>query len=317
MDVYVALSTTYILALIILSTILNLIICYIIIFKVKTIELPHLFILSISILDILHTSIGLISEICVLHRITSLKNSYGCIEAAFLTFSFTVANIMHMVMISVIRVIALKWPIFYFNNCKKIKCRIAVLCFCYLYGFAWPFFPIVGWSKYEEDLDKRRCSLDWNLTKSNSFSYLICTFVFCYVIPGIVLTWALRVTNKTVEEQRESKFRKNRPNHQTEILEKVYLKVFACSAIAYFVIWTPYAVAALLAVFRVTTPTVIFSLCALFAKLSAISNALVNCYINKSFQTHLHQIKGFHCFTQRNRIMQGNVNASVTEETHA
>ncbi|XP_065674639.1 rhodopsin, G0-coupled [Hydra vulgaris] len=317
MELLVAVYSLYVLSLIILSTTLNLIICYIIISKIKAIEMPHLFILSISISDILHTSIGLVSELCVLHGATTLKKSYTCIGASFLTYSFTVSNIMQMVMISIVRVIALKFPIFYFNNCKKMKFRLGSLFLCYFYGFLWPAFPLLGWSTYEIDLDKRRCSLDWNLTKSNSFTYLMFAFIFCYIFPAIVLVWSLNVTKKTVDEQRETSFRKNRPNEQMEILEKVYLKIFLCSAIAYFLIWTPYASATLLSIFRIKTPSVIFTFCALFAKSSAISNALVNCYMNKSFQVHLNEIRVFSCFIRENRVAPRITNASVTEETQA
>ncbi|XP_065668788.1 uncharacterized protein LOC101234360 isoform X1 [Hydra vulgaris] len=311
--VLVALYTTYIVVLITLSTTLNLIICYVITRKIKAIEIPHLFILSISISDIVHTVVGLVSEVCVLHKVTSLKNSYISVGASFLTYSISVSNIMQIVMISAIRVVALKRPMFYFENCDKVKYKMASLCCCYFYGILWASFPLLGWSKYEEDLDKKRCSLDWNLTKSNTFSYLMFAFIFCYKLPTTLLIWALRVKHQTVDEHR--RFRENCPNQQIEILEKAYLKVLLCSAIAYFVVWTPYSVVSLLSIFKVKIPSIIFTFCALFAKLSAVLNALVNCYINKSFQAHLHDLRIFQCFLKGKRIKHKNT--SWAEETHA
>ncbi|XP_065684413.1 LOW QUALITY PROTEIN: rhodopsin, G0-coupled-like [Hydra vulgaris] len=308
-----ALYTIYILLLIIISTLLNLIICYVIIYKIKTFETTHLFILSISILDMVHAVIGLVSEIYILQNLTVFDKNYICFEASFLTYSISVSNIVYTVIISVIRLIALKWPIYYFNNCKKLRYKMDSLFFCYFYGLLWTLFSLLGWSKYEKDLDGMRCSLDWNLTKYNSFTYLMSTFIFCYILPAIFLFWSLKVVHQTVDYH--SSFRENCPNQLIEILEKSYLNVLICSAVAYFFVWTPYSVVSLLSIFQIKFPSFVITFCALFAKLTTVLNALVNCYFNKSFQVHLYKLKIFEYFLKGNKIAH-NQN-SITGETHA
>ncbi|XP_065667741.1 rhodopsin, G0-coupled-like [Hydra vulgaris] len=308
-----ALYTIYILLLIIISTLLNLIISYVIIYKIKTFEITHLFILSISISDMVHAVIGLVSEIYILQNLTVFDKSYICFEASFLTYFISVSNIVHTVIISVIRLIALKWPIYYFNNCKKLRYKMGSLFFCYFYGLLWALFPLLGWSKYEKDLDGMRCSLDWNLTKYNSFTYLMFTFTFCYIMPAIFLFLSLKVIHQTVDYHRS--FRENCPNQLIEILEKSYLNVLTCSAVAYFVVWTPYSVVSVLSIFQIKIPSFVITFCALFAKLTTVLNALVNCYFNKSFQVHLYKLKIFEYFLKGNKI-EHNPN-SITGEAHA
>ncbi|XP_065673839.1 rhodopsin, G0-coupled-like [Hydra vulgaris] len=288
MEILSTMYTFFVIVIIILSTSLNAIICYIIKKKVKVIELPNLFILSISTSDIIHVLIGLVSELLVLHKIVLTKKSNVCTGAAFLTFFITVSNSLQIVAISVMRMVALKFPFFYIKYCKTKKFRTILLCFCYMYGLMWASFPLLGWSTYEEDLDYKRCSLDWNLTQPDSLSYLLFVFLFCYILPVIMLILAYSLTKKTVVNQ--SIFKKDQPLKQREILERVYIKLFLWSAVAYFVVWTPYAGATLLSILSIKVPSLIFTICALFAKVSAILNALTNCYMNKYFRKHLRKI---------------------------
>ena len=296
-DPYAIFAVLYAVGLLILSTVLNAAIFYVFVFKLKrSSELPQLFIISISILDILQASTGLASEISIFHRVFPLRNIRGCVEAAFLTFFTTVVRIIHMVVISLLRYFAFKNPVSYFNYCKRLWQRFALLFFCYLYGFLWAFLPITGWSNYEDDLDKRRCSLDWKLIHSSSLTYLMFVLVFCYILPGALLLWTLKKTNAAVAQNEENIFRKNCFNQQTEILAKVYLNIFSCFTIGCFVTWTPYIFVCVIAIFGVAVPPFLFHLAALFASLSSIIGAFVNCYFNKSFQSQLLHMGVFRWF---------------------
>ncbi|XP_012563781.2 rhodopsin, G0-coupled [Hydra vulgaris] len=305
MDVLETAYFVCVLAIVILSVLLNATIIFTIIYKIKVTKLPHVFILSISIFDIIHTLIGFGAELYVLYGIYSLKKSFVCIGASFVTFFITASNILKTVIISIMRAISIKWPFFYIKYCKTVKVRTLLLFFCYLYGFLWPSFPLIGWSKYEIDLDKKRCSLDWNLTHSGSLSYLITVFLFCYFLPIIGLIFVYNAVKEKVVSKCTVKRAQVGTNR--DILEMVYLKLSLWSVIFYFVIWTPYASASLLSIFKIKSPSVIYTLCALFSKLSAISNALTNCYFNKYFRNHIKKIKLFQCFINRNKESNDNV----------
>ncbi|XP_065672325.1 uncharacterized protein LOC105843192 isoform X2 [Hydra vulgaris] len=299
MDVLVSAYYACVLAIIILSTLLNALLIYIVIYKIKVTKLLHIFILSISISDVIHTLIGYIAELWVLHEVYSLKKSFVCIGASFLMVFITVSNILQAVIISIMKVIAIRWPFFYIIYCKTIKMKILSLFFCYFYGFLWPFIPLFGLSKYELDLDKMQCSFDWKLIHSGSLSYLLVLFLFCYILSIVALVFAYISIKKTVAGRctvKRAQLGKSRG-----IQEMVYLKLALGSAILYFIIWTPYAGASILSIFKIKSPNVIFTLCALFSKLSVVSNALMNCYFNKYFRNHLKKTKLFQYFIKWNR----------------
>ncbi|XP_065672296.1 parapinopsin-like [Hydra vulgaris] len=304
MDVLASAYFVCVLAIIILSILLNALLIYIIVYKIKVTKLPHVFILSISISDVIHTLIGYTAEVWVLYEVYSLKVRFVCIGASFLTVFTSVSNILQTVITLIMRAIAIKWPFFYIIYCKTRKTKILLLLFCYSNGFLWPFIPLIGWSKYELDLDEMRCSFDWKLKHSDSLSYLIVLFLFCYFLPVIAMIFAYIAIKKTVVNSctiKRAQLGKNR-----NIQEMVYLKLAFWSAIFYFIIWTPYAGISLLSVFKIKSPSVIYTICALFSKLSAILNALTNCYFNKYFRNHLKKIKLFQYFIKRNRRSSDN-----------
>ena len=259
-------------------------------------EISHLFIVSISISDIAQVLSGLIPQVILTVGNYPVKNDFICIGSGFLTFALAVTNIMHIAVVSVIRAIGLKLPMFYYKNCKKRHYKVFCLCFCYAYGFVWASLPLIGWSKYEVDVDHRRCSLDWKLTRKDTFSFILNGLIFCFFLPGILISIALFISNKTSYRK---KFKNQIGHGAKQILEKVYLKVFAISAIAFIVVWTPYVVLTFLTMLKIEVPSHLFSISAFFAKLSSITNALANCYINKSFQKQLLNLNFFSCLKRK------------------
>ena len=286
---------------IILSLILNLIICYIIFFKMPKIEISHLFIVSISVSDIVQILVGLIPEMLMTVRVHPIKKDLVCIGSGSLTYALAVVNIMHLTVVSIIRAIGIKCPVFYYKNCKNRSYKVLSITFCYAYGFIWALFPLIGWSKYEIDVDYHRCSLDWKFSRKDTLSYVLAVEIFCFILPGLVITIALILSNKSSSGR---KFQMKATPHLTKLLEKVYLKIFTLSAIAFFVFWTPYAFVTLLTMLEIKVPTYLFSISAFCAKLSSITNGVVNCYVNKSFRNHLYKLSFFR-YLKRNRTVEG------------
>nr|QHF16606.1 opsin [Hydra vulgaris] len=272
-----------------LSVVLNTTAFYTISIKVKKKELAHLFILSISFTNLLESIIGLLPHIITSGEILSGSNSL-CIASGFAVFGFATTSITHLCVHSLSRTVAIKYPIYYFKNRKRFWYRTALISVCYVYGFIWATFPAISWSKYDLDLDKRRCSLDWNLTRSDSLSYILSVLIFCNIFPGILITIGLFKSKKVIYRRRTRNLGQKDDN-QPDIFEKHYLKVFSLSSVLFFVAWTPYAVVSILALLKIAPPPLLVTTAALFSKLSAVSNVLVNCFINKSFIKHLFSIR--------------------------
>ncbi|XP_012555848.2 opsin-3 [Hydra vulgaris] len=265
------------------SVVLNMTACYVILVKVKRKEITHLFVVSISMTNLLETMIGLTPQILIADQ-SLLEKTPLCIASGFIVLGFAITNISHLAMLSFIRTFAIKYPMRYLQLHKMFWCKVASILVCYANGFFWAILPLLGWSKYELDLDKKRCSLDWSLTKANSFSYILTIFIFCNILPGIIIVLTLYFSKKTVFRRKTCKDCQNR---ETDILEKEYLRVCFLSATAYFLFWTTYAIVSVLTLLKVFVPVELTTTTALVAKLSTISNVLINCYVIKSFRKQL------------------------------
>ena len=296
MNIYKTVSGAFFSTVLVTSILLNMTACYIILIKVKRKELTHLFIISISVTNLLESVLGIIPQI-VMSAESLFERTNLCITSGFAVFGFAITNIAHLSVLSLIRTVAIKYPIFYFKNCKKFWCRVTLISVCYAYGFTWATLPLIGWSKYEIDLDKKRCSLDWRLTRSDSLSYIVTVFIFCNILPGILIALALYVSVNAVAHRKVCELRLTKKIRSIDLLEKDYLRVCSLSTIMFFVIWTPYAVVGILALFKIVPPTLLVMIAAMFAKLSTISNVLINCFINKSFKNHLLKLRLIRLFT--------------------
>ncbi|XP_065666847.1 vertebrate ancient opsin [Hydra vulgaris] len=302
-DIYATFSLLYAVLMVILSTSMNTTLFYILIFKSKkSYMLPQLFISSISILDILQTSARLIPKISAWHKEFPLVNSWGCVEAAAVVHFVTIARVVHMVVLSFVRILALKNYALYLDNCEKILVKVALIFFCYLYGFLWAFLPVMGWSSYVDDLNKERCSLDWKLINSSSLTYIVVVLVFSYVLPGAILICVLKRTHVTVIQHKKNILRKRYCSSQfPDILANIYLKIFSCLTVCYFVTWTPYIFVSFITMLGAKIPPALFNLAAWFESTSSILGAFVNLYFNKPLKAQLYHIRLFGCL-KRNKV---------------
>ncbi|XP_004205844.2 opsin-3 isoform X1 [Hydra vulgaris] len=285
-----------------ISVILNATACYIILLKVKKKEITHLFIASISFTNMLESMVGFIPQIVTSDKIL-LERTPLCILSGFVVFGCAVTSITHITILSSIRTAVIKYPFFYYETSKKVWFKTTLITICYIYGFSWATFPLIGWSKYEVDVDKKRCSLDWKLTKSNSLSYFAAVLVFCNIMPCLVISTTLYTSRKLISERKARKASQSQ-SHQVslDILENDYLKVCLLSAIAFFITWAPYAVIGILTVLKIVIPTQLVTAAALFAKLSTITNVIINCFIIESFKNQVFDLRFIKYIRSINKI---------------
>ncbi|XP_012564259.1 opsin-3 [Hydra vulgaris] len=282
------------------SVVLNGTAIYILLFKVKKKEITHLFITSISLVNLLESLVEFIPLLLLVYSDASLiERTSLCIASSFVVFGFAMSSITQQSMLSLIKIIVIKYPIFYHKTFKKMWIKAALITICYLYGFCWATFPLIGWSKYQLDIDKMRCSLDWNLTHPGSFFYFLTITIFCYLLPVIVISSTFYTGNKIIYGRKVSIARQNKNNQYINILEKDYLKVSFLSVTTFLIIWTPYLVTGILATLKIVIPKQLVTTAAMFSKLSTITNTLINCFIIKSFRNHILDLKIVQCIRNK------------------
>ena len=148
----------------------------------KKVRMVHATLISIAISDILLSISGCISEIVsILKRSIVNEEHFFCVGSSFFVFFSAISVIILIAMFNIVRTVAMVFPLHYRRFFKKRFIQALMIMTCYLYAFLWAVFPVMSWSKYTVDIDQRRCSLDWTMKYSTSFSYISCVAIFCYV----------------------------------------------------------------------------------------------------------------------------------------
>lgn len=72
------------------------------------------------------------------------------------------------------------------SNYHKISLGITL---SWVYSLIWTAPPLFGWSHYGPEGPGTTCSVDWTARTANSISYIICLFVFCLIVPFLVIVF--------------------------------------------------------------------------------------------------------------------------------
>lgn len=59
----------------------------------------------------------------------------------------------------------------------------------WIYSLVWTVPPLIGWSSYGVEGAGTSCSVRWSSESAKSTSYIICLFIFCLVIPVMVMMY--------------------------------------------------------------------------------------------------------------------------------
>lgn len=72
------------------------------------------------------------------------------------------------------------------TNYRKVALGIA---FSWVYSLMWTLPPLFGWSRYGPEGPGTTCSVDWMAKSANNVSYIISLFVFCLIVPFLVIVY--------------------------------------------------------------------------------------------------------------------------------
>lgn len=69
-------------------------------------------------------------------------------------------------------------------------CKISLgIILSWVYSLIWTLPPLFGWSRYGPEGPGTTCSVDWRAKTANNISYIICLFVFCLIVPFLVIVF--------------------------------------------------------------------------------------------------------------------------------
>ncbi|XP_039599792.1 pinopsin-like [Polypterus senegalus] len=215
-----------------------------------------------------------------------LVGKHGCMWYGFINSCFGIVSLISLAILSYDRYSTL-------TVCNKaatgFRKPLLSVGASWLYSLVWTVPPLLGWSSYGPEGPGTSCSVTWTSKSSDSVSYIICLFIFCFAIPVLVMVYCygrLLFAVKQVGKIRRSAARRR----EFHILFMVITTV-AC----YLICWTPYGVVALLATFG--RPGIISPVASvvpsILAKSSTVINPVIYIMMNKQFYRCF--LKLLHC----------------------
>ena len=63
------------------------------------------------------------------------------------------------------------------------KKAVLIILLCYLNGFLWALFPVLGWSSYQLEAVNVSCSIPWQSKETSDVSYCLSLTVFAWILP--------------------------------------------------------------------------------------------------------------------------------------
>lgn len=256
---------------IILSVTLNL---FIVIVVLKTSKRKRSFmdyyISSLAVCNILQAGIGYLFEI---FKEPKLDGTY-CTVLGFIIVFLALTSMMHLTGLAVVHYAIILSPIKFKSRARTCAMEMFVILPCWVYGFVWALFPIIGWNNYV--MHHQICSIDFVSQNIKDRSYIHCLITFCYAIPVIIIAATttlmllkLREANRRInntDSTIQKKRRKLETNNAVMVLSIVSLYILA---------WTPYAVCVLLMTYKGESACSFQVYLALCSKLTTLQNPVV------------------------------------------
>ncbi|XP_043853190.1 vertebrate ancient opsin-like [Dromiciops gliroides] len=245
--------------------------------KFKVLRNPvNMLLLNISISDMLVCLSGTTLSFASSIRGRWIGGYHGCRWYGFANSCFGIVSLISLAILSYERYRTL-------TLCPRrgadYQKAILAVASSWLYSLVWTVPPLIGWSSYGTEGAGTSCSVHWTSKSVESVSYIMCLFIFCLVIPILIMIYfygRLLYTVKQVGKIRKTAARKR---------EYHVLFMVVTAVICYLICWVPYGMIALLATFGppgMVSP-VANIIPSILAKSSTVCNPIIYILMNKQF----------------------------------
>ncbi|XP_036938620.1 vertebrate ancient opsin-like [Acanthopagrus latus] len=237
----------------------------------------NLLLINISISDLLVCVLGTPFSFAASTQGRWLIGEVGCVWYGFANSLFGIVSLISLAVLSYERYSTMMTPTEAdsSNYCKALL----GITLSWVYSLIWTMPPLFGWSSYGPEGPGTTCSVDWKAKTANNISYIICLFVFCLILPFLVIVFCygkLLCAIRQVSGINASMSRKR---------EQRVLFMVVVMVICYLLCWLPYGIMALLATFGppgLVTPEASI-IPSVLAKTSTVINPVIYVFMNKQF----------------------------------
>ncbi|XP_054623025.1 vertebrate ancient opsin-like [Dunckerocampus dactyliophorus] len=237
----------------------------------------NLLLVNISISDLLVCVLGTPFSFAASTQGRWLIGDKGCVWYGFANSLFGIVSLISLAVLSYERYCTMMTPTEAdSSNYYKIAFGIIL---SWVYSLIWTVPPLFGWSRYGPEGPGTTCSVDWKATTANNISYIICLFVFCLIVPLLVIVFCYGKLLCAIRQVSGINASMSRRREQRVLFMVVIM--IGC----YLLCWLPYGIMALLATFgppdMVTPEASIIP--SVLAKTSTVVNPIIYVFMNKQF----------------------------------
>ncbi|XP_005467499.1 teleost multiple tissue opsin 3a [Oreochromis niloticus] len=237
----------------------------------------NLILLNISLSDILVCVFGTPFSFAASLHGSWLIGEYGCKWYGFANSLFGIVSLVSLSLLSYERYTT----VLHSSQVDVSDFRKAWLFVggSWFYSLFWTLPPLLGWSSYGPEGPGTTCSVQWHLRSPSSISYVLCLFIFCLLLPLLLMLYSYgRILMAVRRVGKINLLAAQRREHH------ISLMVFSMVS-CYMLCWMPYGIVALMATFGgsglVTPITSVIP--SILAKFSTVVNPVIYVFFNKQF----------------------------------
>ncbi|XP_028271757.1 teleost multiple tissue opsin 3a [Parambassis ranga] len=237
----------------------------------------NLILLNISLSDILVCAFGTPFSFAASLHGRWLIGEYGCKWYGFANSLFGIVSLVSLSVLSYERYTA----VLHSSQVDISDFRKAWMCVggSWLYSLLWTLPPLLGWSSYGPEGPGTTCSVQWHLRSPTSVSYVLCLFIFCLLLPLLLMVYSYGRILVTIK--RVGKINLRAAQHREQHILLMVVSMVSC----YMLCWMPYGIMALMATFGrsgLVTPMA-SAVPSILAKFSTVINPIIYVFFNNQF----------------------------------
>ncbi|XP_019907037.2 opsin 7, group member b isoform X1 [Esox lucius] len=245
--------------------------------------------LSISDLGITISLFPLATSSAFAHK--WLGNETTCVIYAFCGVLFGLASLTNLTVLSSVCWLKVCVPNFAsgskFSSCHAYLLIVGVWCYSLIFAIG----PLTGWGRYGSEPYGTACCIDWYAPNHSTaaMSYIVCLFVFCYIIPCIIIFLSYVFILLTVKGSRQAVQQHMSPQNKIANAHTLIVKLSVAVCIGFLTAWSPYAFVSMWAAFvnKTEVPPFAFAVAAIFAKSSTLYNPIIYLVFKPNFRKSL------------------------------
>ncbi|XP_051874554.1 pinopsin-like [Pristis pectinata] len=245
--------------------------------RYKALRSPvNLLLVNISLSDLLVCTLGTPFSFAASTQGRWLIGEVGCVWYGFANAVFGTVSLISLAILSYDRYITITGV----TEADRTNYRSAFagISISWIYSLIWTVPPLLGWSSYGPEGPGTTCSVNWYSKDIANVSYIVCLFIFCLVIPFLVIIYCYGKMLLAVKKIRVS-------NSTGRGREYKVLFMVTCMVVCFLLCWLPYGIVALMATFGhpgLITPSVSI-IPSILAKSSTVYNPIIYVFLNRQF----------------------------------